>query len=93
MENSNRNHRVLAGVLTAAMVLSSFSMATTGAFAATTPEQNRIAATALKATTPFSAPTTATAVHDNADVTYADAEAAVEQAVKNAATTAGKTAN
>jgi|GEM_PF-2423697 len=37
MENSNRNHRVLAGVLTAAMVLSSFSMGTAGAFAENGP--------------------------------------------------------
>lgn len=38
MENSNRNHRVLAGVLTAAMVLSSFSLGTAGAFAAPNSE-------------------------------------------------------
>lgn len=92
MENSNRNHRVLAGVLTAAMVLSSFSMGTAGAFAADVKNETPNGYSQLRGVEAnFVAPTDAYVAAGTQ--TYEDAENAITAAVKANAEAAGKTAN
>lgn len=78
MENSNRNHRVLAGVLTAAMVLSSFSMGTAGAFAENGPVAEKSGIELRQAGEPVITVTKA----NNADTTVANAD--VITAIKKA---------
>lgn len=92
MENSNRNHRVLAGVLTAAMVLSSFSVGTAGAFAADVKNETPNGYSQLRGEEAgFVAPTDAYVAAGTQ--TYGDAESAITAAVQANAVAASKTAN
>lgn len=84
MENSNRNHRVLAGVLTAAMVLSSFSMGTAGAFAA--GENGPVAEKSGIELRQAGEPAAVTLTHNAQDLHYVDVANALKESIKTAQT-------